>query len=153
MLYALVNHVSCFVGTKRGLITCHLSQDPLHSPSAEGHRRQSSRGGGLALDVCWVRCAKKSGEEKRYLHMGRGLGTLTPTSSNNSLFLTSHIQLNRTFVPTPQMALKFTPPPLAHCLLALPTKRLPYLLSGCSWLRMISCSTAQSVLLKHAQDL
>lgn len=131
-----------------------LSQDPLYSASSEGPRRQSSGSGGLSLDVCWARCAKKSGEGKRYSAMGKGLGTLTPTSSNSSLFLTSHIQLSKTFVPTFQMAFKFIPPPVPACpLLSDPSEKLPYLLSCCSQFRLMSYSTVQSFLLKHAQDL
>lgn len=41
--------------------------------------------------------------------MGEGQGTLTPTGSNNALFLSSHIQLTRAFVSAFKMALKFIP--------------------------------------------
>lgn len=46
-------------------------------PSVEGHRRGSSGGGGLALHVCWVRCAEKPGGGKRYLPTGKGQDTLS----------------------------------------------------------------------------
>lgn len=116
MLYALVS--ISFVGTKRDLITYHLSQDPLYSPSAEGHRGREVKVEALHLMFVGWAVPRNQVKEKDTYPWARAWALWlppAPTTHSSSLLISNSVGLLSLFLRW----LSSSPPSLVHCLMTL----------------------------------